>query len=562
MDRSRIERERRYREYTLLDLVVKPRDPDLYEYAFLHGFLDISGRAKVIDMLSACLQRRWEALGWHFHKDWCGSPDDVERRLRDLKTYEEKVRRGDRRNIPPQALEFLDLLERGPEASGPVLEKALEMYGPYMQGEGKEDEMRLSPHAPGGTGEEEQEVRLLIDGHVIWNLSVQADYPLETWQISSVTILPGFTMIDQNAFAFCINLQRAVFPDSLAQAGYGAFAFCFSLDDVVISESCRDRLFPLQRISIGAYIQIGHPAFEHLGWLSPRDLHDREYMLGHNALTNDSDYLKSPWYVSRIKGQIAHNLYKDPRCLEAPLIIEKIRRRLPVPREAVLCPACMTLYERELRIPFSDCPVCGQRLEEDGGRVKTLRDRRYDLPPEAFIRPEEEKEGEPLVSWKAVLRLLVSRACDPLQTQIRLGEYGKGASSGKDQARILYWTLSGDDKGRGSLPSSFADPGRSFSMILEQEKKKRADVSEDRIRRRKKQLGYDAEDFDAVFEKEILPLYGQAAAEGWHLGRVDWIFKKRDGLRVFSLLAEYLPGQKESRGRLGRSPFAFLTGRE
>ena len=77
-----MERERKYREYTLLDLVVKPRDPDLYEYAFLHGFLDPSGREEAADALSVCLQSRWEALGWHFHRSWCGSREDVKRRLR------------------------------------------------------------------------------------------------------------------------------------------------------------------------------------------------------------------------------------------------------------------------------------------------------------------------------------------------------------------------------------------------------------------------------------------------------------------------------------------------
>ena len=556
-----MERERKYREYTLLDLVVKPRDPDLYEYAFLHGFLDPSGREEAADALSVCLQSRWEALGWHFHRSWCGSREDVKRRLRDLEAYEEKAGRGDRRNIPAEALSFLDLLAGGPEAAEPVFEKAREMYGPFMPADGQGGNGFLPRDAQKSTGDE-SEVRLLIDGHVIWNLSVQADYPLETWQIGSVTILPGFTMIDQNAFAFCINLRRAVLPDTLAQAGYGAFALCISLDDVVISESCRDRIFPLQRISQGGYIQIGHPAFEHLGWLSPRDLHDREYMLGHNALTNDSDYLKSPWYVSRIKGQIAHNLYKDPRYPQAPLVIEKIRRRLPVPREAVLCPFCMTLYERELRIPFSDCPCCGQRFKAGEGREMTLTDRRFDLPPEAFVRPEEEKEGEPLISWKGVLRLLVSRACDPLQTQIGLGEQGKGPSSGEETGRILYWTLSGDEKGRGSLPASFGDPGKSFSMILEEERKKKGDISEEKVRRKRKQTGCGADAFDAVFEREILPLYSAAAMEGWHLGRVDWVFEKKDGLRCFSLLAEYLPERKEKGKRLGRSPFAFLTDRK
>ena len=82
-----MERERKYREYTLLDLVVKPRDPDLYEYAFLHGFLDPSGREEAAAALSACLQSRWEALGWHFHRSWCGSIEDVKRRLRDLEAY-------------------------------------------------------------------------------------------------------------------------------------------------------------------------------------------------------------------------------------------------------------------------------------------------------------------------------------------------------------------------------------------------------------------------------------------------------------------------------------------
>lgn len=558
MDRSRTERERIYREYRLLDLVVKPRDPDLYEYAFLHGFLKERNREETLSSLSVCLQRRWEALGWHFHREWCGSRSDVERRLKDLSVYEEKAGRGDRRNIPPQALEFLGLLERGPEDAGPVFERARKMYLPYMPGEDKRDEGSLPPDVSPGSGEKDREVRLLIDGHVIWNLSVQADFPLETWQIGSVTLLPGFTLIDQNAFALCINLRRAVLPDSLAQVGWGAFAFCLSLDDVVISETCRDRIFPLQRISQGSYIQIGHPAFEHLGWLTPRDLHDREYMLGHNVLTNDSDYLKSPWYVSRIKGQIVHNHYKDHRYPEAPLVIEKIRRRLPIPREAVLCPVCMTLYERELRISLSECPFCGHRLEEGG--EKTLTDRFYDLPPEAFIRPEEETEGEPFSSWKGVLRLLVSRACDPLQTQVRLGE-SAGGSQDKEKSRILYWTLSGDDRGRGSLPFSFADPGSSFSMILEKERGKRKDINEEKIRRKRKQYGYDADVFDSVFAKEILPLYAAAGREGWHLGRVDWIWERKEDLRAFSLLVEYLPEKKESRRRLGQGPLAFLTGR-
>ncbi len=555
MDRSRIGKEQKYREYRLLDLVVKPRDPDLYEYAFLHGFLDRSC-PETAKALSSCLQSRWKAGGWHFQRAWCGSPEDMEKRLRDLKTYEEKAAGGDKRNIPREALAFLDLLEQGPEISGPVFKKARDLYGPFMPGEKGSEERSLPPADPSESGE----VRLLIDGHVIWNLSVQADCPLETWQIGSVTLLPGFTVIDQNAFAFCINLQRAVLPDTLAQAGYGAFALCFSLDDVVISESCRDRLFPLQRISQGSYIQIGHPAFEHLGWISPRDLHDREYMLGHNALTNDSDYLKSPWYVNRIKGQIVHNLYKDPRYPQAPLVIEKIRRRLPVPREAVICPACMTPYERELRSPSSVCPFCSHKLED--GREKTLTDRLYDLPPEAFIRAEEEEEGEPLLSWKGALRLLISRACDPLQTQIKLGESGKDRAAGKEKSRTLYWTLSGDRAGGGTLPHSFADPGKSFSMILGEERKKKGDVSEERVRRRKKQLGYDAETFDQVFAREILPLYAAAGREGWHLGRVDWIYERKESFRSFSVLAEYLPEAEESRGRLGRRPFAFLSGKE
>ncbi|MGX8687201.1 MAG: leucine-rich repeat protein [bacterium] len=562
MDRSRIVHEQKYREYRLLDLVVKPRDPDLYEYAFLHGYLDRCGNEETRSLLSACLQKRWEALGWHFHRSWCGSPEDVDKRLRDLKLFEEKARRGNRRNIPEKALAFLDLLGQGEEISGPVFEKAGEMYAPFMPGAEKSDGRHLPREALTDSGDQGEEVRLLIDGHVIWNLSVQADYPLETWQIGSVTLLPGFTIIDQNAFAFCINLRRAVLPDTLAQAGYGAFALCFSLDDVVISESCRDRIFPLQRLSQGPYIQIGHPAFEHLGWLSPRDIHDRDYMLGHNALTNDSDYLKSPWYAERIKGQIVHNLYKDPRYPRAPLVIEKIRRRLPVPRETVICPACMTPYERELRIPFSECPFCGQRLTEDSRSPKTLIDRLYDLPPEAYIKPEEEKEGEPLLSWRAALRLLVTRACDPLQTQIELGEYGNVTGEKKEKGRILFRTLSGDDRGRGSLPPHFADPGRSFSMILGEEKKKKSGISEDKLFRRKKHYGYDAEAFDAVFAKEILPLYAAAAREGWHLGRVDWIYEKKETLRSFSLLTEYLPEPEEGRRKLGRGPLAFLTGRE
>ena len=550
MDRSRAEREKNYREYRLLDLVVKPRDPDLYEYAFLHShlecFLDHEKREETLRSLSTCLQNKWRSEGWEFSSKNCGSPEDLARRLTDLKTYEEKDVRGDRRNIPAPALAFLDALKQ--DSAKDLLKEAQTMYSPFLSA----DMPSVPVPSPG------RERKLLVDSHIIWNLSAQTECPLETWQIRRVELMTGFTMIDQNAFAFCINLQTMVIPDTMAQVGNGAFAFCFSLDNILISETCRDRIFPLQRISQGSYIQIGHPAFEHMAWLSPRDIHDHEYMLGHHALTNDSDYLKAPWYIDRIKGQIVHNTYRDPRYGEVPGIIEKIRRHSPVPREMILCPSCFTPYERELRMPSSTCPYCGRSLEEDlSGKAETFTDRFYDLPPESYVREGEDPEKNPEILWKMVLRLLSERACNPA---FLMDRQRKGKKT--DEGVLAVFSISGDVQGRGSLPAAFPDPGTSLSMVLDRMQRLRPDLPPEKIRRRKKQYGYDAEVFDRVFEKEILPLYAAARKEGWIPGMIDWTYETEGEFRRFSLLVELLPQKKEGKRRLPGGPFGFLTRRE
>ena len=545
MDGSRTEREKIYREYRLLDLVIRPREPDLYEYAFLHGYLEAEDREETCRMLSACLQNKWQAEGWRFSKKSCGSPADLARRLGDLERYEEKAARGDRRNIPLPALAFLDALGQDPEES--LLSMARDMYAPYLE----RDPSSFPAPLPG------QEIRLLLDSHIIWNLSAQTDFPLETWQIRRLELLPGITMIDQSAFAFCINLQTLVIPDTMAQVGNGAFAFCFSLDNILISESCRDRIFPLQRISQGRYIQIGHPAFEHLGWLSPRDIHDHEYMLGHNALTNDSDYLKAPWYLERIKGQIAHNLYTDARYPKRPLVIEKIRRRIPLPREMVLCPSCLTPYERELRMPDSCCPFCGGWLKEEaGGRAGTFTDRLYDLPPEAYLREGEDPVRDPEALWKMVLRLLIKRACDPAWL-LEKGEEGTKTKQGI----LLSFALSCDEEGRGSLPAAFPDPGTSLFMVLSRTLKEKPDLSPEKVKRRKKHFGYDAQAFDRVFEKEILPLYAAAGKDGWTPGMIGWTYERDQGIRRFCLLVELVRGKEDEKRGLPGGPFGFLPRR-
>ena len=57
MDGSRTEREKIYREYRLLDLVIRPREPDLYEYAFLHGYLEAEDREELKNVIKKYLKR-------------------------------------------------------------------------------------------------------------------------------------------------------------------------------------------------------------------------------------------------------------------------------------------------------------------------------------------------------------------------------------------------------------------------------------------------------------------------------------------------------------------------
>jgi hypothetical protein len=338
-----------------------------------------------------------------------------------------------------------------------------------------------------------------------------------------VVLREGVRFIDQSVFAYCVNLRSVTIPDSVRKIGIGAFAMCPSLVQIRISERAAERLFSPVRIREGTYIQIGCRCFEHFEWAGPRDGAAERPLLGHSAVTNDSDYLKSPWYVRRVKAAITYNQYVDPRYPRRPEELEQIRRGMPRPGEIVFCPSCFTPYSRELRSLLPACPHCGRLLMQRKGEADpALILRRYDPEPDQLDMSETglQAEGEEAACWRRVLRVLTNRACDPV---LLAGICREAMDKGQEQAALTL-SMSRDLAGGGSLPPAFADPGISVYMAWQKERKAGKDIDLAGIERRKNHYGCTGRAFDRVLGSEIVPLLFTADRAGLRITRTDWTY--------------------------------------
>ncbi len=498
-------------DYRLYDIVIGTDAWEAWEYRILLDSLergDLTGEEA--GRLSARLRGMALAAGWDFLPEGFRSSEEV-------------LAAGKR------ALEALRRLEEGRRERIPVpLLEALERKGKALPAEAGDRR--------GDPGPKPLAVR--IRGAVVWNLARQTGLPLSAWQIRSLEIREGVHLLDQNVFACCLNLRQVSLPDSLEMVSPGAFALCPCLDSVLASEETIDRLFPLRPFRLPGYRQIGHPAFEHLGMTGPRDLEDGQILLAAGPAANHSDSLKSPWYVRRLKGTVVYNSFQDPRYPEDPPALALLRRGLDRAAEIVLCPACLTPYERPLRAGVSDCPWCGRRIRADrkGDAAPLLR--RFDpLPGREGTGTEAER------IWAGCLRLLVGRATDPAWYR----EACLAAFAGGEEEALLDLVLERDSLG-GTLPPDFPDPGVSVWMAWKEEKKKKPSVSRERIGKRERFYGVTGQAFEKIFVRETLPLSVLDPGGPLWVSRADWAFeRKEEGGMALHLIVTYSRGKRPDR---------------
>ena len=537
-----------YQRYPLIDLEIATSEWDTEEITVLYEVLRKDRLSDETDaLISGWLRRRAVAAGYRFHPGTYKTPANIRKELTDLDRYLDNYRRRTPLKIPEPVMEFIHILETEPEKRQEILRQAeirdlLERIEcpPGREG-GREEEAPETADDTGSplTGPEMEpsedaaedgtalpalsRIRLLIDGAILWNIHLQTGLDFRCWQLREVVLREGVRFIDQSVFAYCVNLRSVTIPDSVRKIGIGAFAMCPSLVQIRISERAAERLFSPVRIREGTYIQIGCRCFEHFEWAGPRDGAAERPLLGHSAVTNDSDYLKSPWYVRRVKAAITYNQYVDPRYPRRPEELEQIRRGMPRPGEIVFCPSCFTPYSRELRSLLSACPHCGRLLMQRKGEADpALILRRYDPEPDQLDMSETglQAEGEEAACWRRVLRVLTNRACDPV---LLAGICREAMDKGQEQAALTL-SMSRDLAGGGSLPPAFADPGISVYMAWQKERKAGKDIDLAGIERRKNHYGCTGRAFDRVLGSEIVPLLFTADRAGLRITRTDWTY--------------------------------------
>lgn len=503
-------------DYRLYDIVIGTDAWETWEYRILLDSLEKAPLTREeAGRLSGSLRTMALQAGWDCLPEGFRSPEEV------LAAAE-------------RALEARRHLEEGRRERVPVpLLKALEGKEGTLPAEGRER----------AAGPGLRPLALRIRGAVVWNLARQTGLPLSAWQIRSLEIREGVHLLDQNVFACCLNLRRVTLPDSLEMAAPGAFALCPCLETVLASEETIDRLFPLRPFHEPGYRQIGHPAFEHLGMTGPRDLEDGQILLAAGPAANHSDSLKSPWYVRRLKGSVVYNSFRDPRYPEDPPALSLLRRGLDRPAEIVLCPTCMTPYERPLRAGVSDCPWCGRRIRADRREDAAPLLRRFDPLPG---REGEGSEKERI--WAGCLRLLVGRAMDPAWYR----ETCLAAFAGGEEEALLDLALERDSLG-GTLPPDFPDPGVSVWMAWQAEKKRKPSLSRERIGKRERFYGVTGQAFERVFVRETLPLSVLDPAGSLWVSRADWAFeRKEEGGMALHLIVTYSRGKRPDRLGTGK----------
>ena len=499
-----------YQRYPLIDLEIATSEWDPEEITVLYEVLRKDRLSDETDaLISGWLRRRAVAAGYRFHPGTYKTPANIRKELTDLDRYLDNYRRRTPLKIPEPVMEFIHILETEPEKRQEILRQAEirdlldRIECPPGREGGREEEAPETADDTGSplTGPETESsedaaedgtalpalsrIRLLIDGAILWNIHLQTGLDFRCWQLREVVLREGVRFIDQSVFAYCVNLRSVTIPDSVRKIGIGAFAMCPSLVQIRISERAAERLFSPVRIREGTDIQIGCRCFEPFEWAGPRDGAAERPLLGHSAVTNDSDYLKSPWYVRRVKAAITYNQYVDPRYPRRPEELEQLRRGMPRPGEIVFCPSCFTPYSRELRSLLSACPHCGRLLMQRKGEADpALILRRYDPEPDQLDMSETglQAEGEEAACWRRVLRVLTNRACDP------------------------------------------ADPGISVYMAWQKERKAGKDIDLAGIERRKNHYGCTGRAFDRVLGSEIVPLLFTADRAGLRITRTDWTY--------------------------------------
>ena len=520
-DREKNTEEDLYQRYPLIDLEIATSEWDPEEIAVLYGVLQKEGVSdEAAALIAGWLRRRAQAAGWRFHPETYKTPGRIRKEMEDLARYLDNYRRGTPLKIPEPVLEFFRILEtdtdRYQEMLGQaeirdLMDRIDRMTGREGGGQAEPADAPDAALPPPGADPPEDPAE------------DAAGLDFRCWQLRDVILREGVRFIDQSVFAYCVNLRAVTIPDSVRRIGIGTFAMCPSLEQIRISERAAERLFSPVRIREGAYLQIGCRCFEHFEWAGPRDAVADRPLFGHSAVTNDSDYLKAPWYVRRVKAAVTYNHYADPRYPRLPEELEQIRQGMPRPGEIVFCPSCFTPYSRELRSLLSVCPHCGRLLvQKKGDMDPAFILRRYDRMSEAVpaAGPAAGTEEEKAAVWRGVLRILADRACDPV---LLAGICREAMDRGQDRA-LLTLSMSRDLAGGGSLPAAFADPGLSVHMAWQRERETGKETEIGRIERRKKHYGYTGEAFDRILGSELVPLFLAAGRAGLRITRTDWIY--------------------------------------